>query len=152
MSRPQRVAEQTADRHGRDPWAVAESLGIPVYRMRLPSRYREVYFDTGAVRAIVICPDASVVETRELLAHGLAHHLLHAGNRLGAGPAGWFHANEREADDFAATLLVPTDRLRAAISSVDAPCLWDLALQFQVSEHMIRRRLRLLGRGQQLVA
>jgi len=156
MTRVERVAEWVAARHGRDPWRIAQAIELPIYEMPLPGKYREVYFaerGPGAARAIVLAPGATTAEGRELLAHGLAHHFLHAGNRLFRtfGPS-WHQTNEREADDFAACLLVPGARLAALLSELDPPSTWELSERFDVGEGLVARRAQLLQRSLRLSA
>lgn len=117
---------------------------------RLPSVCREVYFDRVDGRpGIILAADADEQEARELLAHGIAHHLLHTGNRVsGCGTRLWSARHEREADDFAAHLLVPEARLLDELRAIDVRPVADIAAVLDVSEALLKRRLQLLGEQQ----
>jgi Zn-dependent peptidase ImmA (M78 family) len=148
MSLVERTASQTLAHHGSDPWKVAGALGVGVFRDRLPVPHREIYFslDTGQ-SGIIVAADAGRREAQELIAHGLAHHLLHAGNRISdLNGAIWSGRNEREAEDFAACLLVPEQQLRWELDVLDQPSMEEVADKFGVSEGLLRRRLSLLRR------
>jgi Zn-dependent peptidase ImmA (M78 family) len=147
-----RFATKTAELHGSDPLRVAAALGVPIYRDRLSGPCREVYFSLDDGReGIIVAADASLQEARELVAHGLAHHLLHCGHRLGnqRRQAIWSGRHEREADDFAAYLLVPDARLLHHIRVIDQPPIDELALDLGVSQGLLRHRLRLARRDHQ---
>lgn len=151
MDKVERIADQVAAQHGRDPWRIADAIGLPVFQLRLPGRYREVYFGDGGddgSGAVVVAPDASQREARTLLAHGLGHHFLHTGNRLASGStaAVWFRSNERQADDFAACLLICGRRLRNCLEQVDPPGASELGELFDVEAGLLARRMQLLGR------
>ncbi len=78
-------------------------------------------------------------EARYLMAHALGHHLLHCGNQL------WFREwqqastrrQEREADEFAAHILIPEGDL-ARVGTLDT---WEIAERFGVPEELARRRV-----------
>ena len=78
-------------------------------------------------------------EQRYLAAHALGHHLLHCGNQL------WFRdwqetsvvKQEREADEFAAHLLVPENELEKLGKSTA----WEVAEYFGIPEEIAVSRL-----------
>ena len=78
-------------------------------------------------------------EQRYLAAHALGHHLLHCGNQL------WFRdwhetsvlKQEREADEFAAHLLVPENELE----KLGKPAPWEVAEYFGIPEEIAISRL-----------
>lgn len=78
-------------------------------------------------------------ETRYLAAHALGHHLLHCGNQL------WFREwqqtslprQEREADEFAAHILMPEAELRR-LGNLNP---WEMADHFGVPEDLARLRI-----------
>lgn len=147
MTLAAQVATDIAARYGRDPWDVAAGIGLPVFEERLPSACDEVYVADPefAVQALIVSRAKSGTEARELVAHGIAHHLLHAGNRLVRDPrVHWTSRHEREADDFAAYLLVGEEELRESGSAMDGPTEFELAEHFSVTTDLIRRRLELL--------
>lgn len=147
MTLARRAADAVARNHGRDPWSVARRLRLRVRRSSLPSPHRELYVQQlrGRRRAgLAIAKDASREEARELVAHGIAHHLLHAGDRVtGGSTAVWSGRHEREADDFAAYLLIPAWRFRELAGEDSQADVADLSDRCSVSEGLARRRLRL---------
>jgi Zn-dependent peptidase ImmA (M78 family) len=149
LSRPVAVAkaEQAAAQFGSDAWAAAEGLGVPVTRGKLPAPYKEIYFNVpGRGPGVIVAPDVEEPETSAYVAHGLGHHLLHAGNRVAAGGLRiWTGCHEKEADDFAACFLVPEARLRQQLSAMDLPPLPALAEDLGVPTRLLERRLELLG-------
>lgn len=141
----QHQADELAGRCGSNPWRAAEALGLPVIETRLAGRLTEIYVSDhseGGSVGLVIDRSGSEVEVRERLAHGIAHHLFHAGNRLdNRAGAHWSGRHEREADDFAALLLIPENALTQALSENDEPEEWELADRFCVSPQLMHRRL-----------
>jgi Zn-dependent peptidase ImmA (M78 family) len=90
-------------------------------------------------RWIGIAKGLSSRERRHLIAHALAHQLLHTGNQLsfhqrrqGAPPR-----QEREAEVCAAHILIPGSEL----SRLTDLSLWDLADHFDVPDELARLRL-----------
>jgi Zn-dependent peptidase ImmA (M78 family) len=152
----ERLAQSVARAYGRDPWQIANAIDLPVYRERLPGSHRELYIEEHrpfGLRALVIAAEADAREARELLAHGLAHAFLHVGDRLtGRSRAIWSGRHEREADDFAACLLIDPEALEAAARRLDEPSRWELSEQFDVSEALIDRRLHLFQGAPRLPA
>lgn len=147
MTLAQRTADSVARNHGRDPWKVAARLGLRVRRKTLPPPHRELYVERHGPRktaGLAIAKDADAQESRELVAHGIGHHLLHVGDRVtGTSSAVWSGRHEREAEDFAALLLVPPYRLKdlpGDSQQGDVACLSEAC---DVSETLARRRLRL---------
>jgi hypothetical protein len=78
-------------------------------------------------------------ERRHLIAHALAHHLLHCGNQLS------FHQikqgisvkQEREAEECAAHILMPVEELAKVITS----SVWELADYFDVPAELAYQRI-----------
>ena len=78
-------------------------------------------------------------ERRHLIAHALAHHLLHCGNQLS------FHhrqqgepaRQEQEAEVFAAHILMPAPELARVITLA----VWELADYFDVPEELAHQRI-----------
>jgi Zn-dependent peptidase ImmA (M78 family) len=81
--------------------------------------------------------DAS--ERRYLIAHALAHHLLHNGNQLAFRLYREVncHRQEKEADCCAAHILMPEGKLE---DFVHLP-LWEIAQYFGVPEDLVKQRL-----------
>jgi len=90
-------------------------------------------------RWIGLAKQLSQRERRYLIAHALAHHLLHTGNQLSfhqhriASPS----KQEREADECAAHILMPEEEL-TKMSDMSP---WELAEYFDVPEELVKRRL-----------
>lgn len=144
MSNAERIAHGIVSRLGRDPWKVAHAEGIEVHHLPFPRGYREMYLnDPTTGPAIAIADDAREPEARELLAHGLGHHFLHVGNRMTSIPLNSMTRREREAEEFAAVLLIDFQAILSSDvhSQRDA---WRLAQHVSVSEGLARTRLSLL--------
>lgn len=124
---------------GGDIFVALEASGLRVLSRPLAGRLREVYFGD----CIVLSDRLSARERRELAAHALGHHLLHAGNQWHQQGQTYSRANyqERQADVFAAFYLVPEPELAAALEDDRAPHV--LAERFQLPESFVRFRLRL---------
>jgi Zn-dependent peptidase ImmA (M78 family) len=116
-----------------------ERLGLRVIVRPLSGRVREAYFGDF----IVLSKGLSDAERRELAAHALGHHLLHAGNHWHAGTRTYTRANyqERQADVFAAFFLMPEADLADSLAIDES--VPRLAEQFAVPEPFVRFRLRL---------
>jgi Zn-dependent peptidase ImmA (M78 family) len=135
---------------------LAQKLGVRVQEVLESETLKEAYF--ADLKAIVLKPGLPQHQRRYLLAHGLGHHLLH-----GTGPASDFvglHQDkkcgqlatenvptrtEKEADLFAAYLLVPEVNLRPVLQQnwvreVEDPVL-ALALEFKVPPELMKGRL-----------
>lgn len=146
MTLAERRARETAERFGRDPERVAAALGLISARDALPGGHREVYFDRAGQAGVIVDRSLDRVESRAMLAHGIAHHLLHAGNRVsGTSRAIWSGRHEREAEDFAACLLVPGETLGAWREALDPQPLAVLAAELAVPNELVRRRLGMLA-------
>jgi len=78
-------------------------------------------------------------ERRHLIAHALAHHLLHCGNQLSFHyqKQGFPAKQEREAEDCAAHILMPGPEL-AKVINLSA---WELADYFDVPEELAYQRI-----------
>jgi Zn-dependent peptidase ImmA (M78 family) len=104
-------------------------------------------------KTIVIDPDLHPYKKRHLIAHGLAHHLLHQDRK-----ANYFRdekddffnllkvwKKEREAELFAAYYLIPEEKLNAILKEewvkYSPDPIPELAEEFQVSENFMRKRL-----------
>jgi hypothetical protein len=90
-------------------------------------------------RWIGVAHDLETKEKRYLIAHALAHHLLHCGNQLSF--LQWqpipVQKQEREADECAARILIPATDLDKVINL--SP--WELADYFDVPEELVHHRL-----------
>ena len=138
----------------------ARRLGIQVQEVLESANLKQVYFSD--LRAIVLRPGLPAPERGYLIAHGLGHHLLHRDHIQNTGThrprvmtcggllqRGRATRLEREADLFAAYLLVPDTRLSEVlrqgwVQEDDDPVL-ALALEFGVPEELLRERLVYAG-------
>ena len=103
------LAERHAIQPGGDLGPVLRSLGLEVVPWRFRGRLREVIFE-GAIGI-----DASLPENwqRWLTAHAIGHHSLHTGTSLYLASWQWVNRvkEERQAEEFAAGLLLPPDAM-----------------------------------------
>lgn len=132
-------AKEIENRFGCDPFVVAEKLGLAVLEEDLKGRLREVYFGDS----VVIRRDLLSSEKRELVAHAIGHHLLHAGNHLSMQNRVYSFGNyhERQANVFAAYLLIPEDKLGGSL--YEGIVASELAERFDVGEDLVRFRIKL---------
>ena len=101
------TAARTIPRLGTlDPEAIAGLEGLPVATIELRStRFRELF-----VPPIIFIPvDFAATERRSLIAHALGHFYLHDCNQiwLRGFDRIWNWKQERQAEEFAAWLLIP---------------------------------------------
>jgi Zn-dependent peptidase ImmA (M78 family) len=134
-----KLAEGTRRRFGDDPEKIAEALGLIVLEEELAGRLREIYFGD----AIVVRRDLPGPVKRELLAHAIGHHVMHAGNHLALEDRTYSFGNhhEKQADVFGAFLLVPEEELSKKLEA--GRQLPDLAADFGVTDDMMLFRLQL---------
>jgi hypothetical protein len=101
----------------------------------------------GDGHRIVLHGPSSERRRRFPIAHAIGHFVLHphrlAPQRGGGGNAAW-QAQEREADQFAAELLMPESLVREAVL-LRGPDADRLADRFDVSRKAMQTRLRWLG-------
>jgi len=90
-------------------------------------------------RWIGLASGLSVVEHRFLIAHALAHHLLHCGNQLTFYAYQERRRQEHEADCCAAHILIPEDE----IVKIEMLPPWDIAEHFGVPEELGFKRIAL---------
>lgn len=132
-------ANRIYESYGNDLDAITESLGLSVMYEKLAGRLREVYIKES--NAIVIRSDLSCREQRELIAHALGHHLLHAGNHLSMQKRVYSFGNyhEKQANVFAACLLMPSEEFEIYVKA--SPRIDEIANHFQVMEDLARLRI-----------
>lgn len=125
-------AKEVIEEYGNDLDKVLEKLNIQAVDVPLAGRLKELYF--GDV--IVLMQGLSDPERRELIAHALGHHFLHAGNHYAAsrGAYSWDKYQERQADVFAAYYLVPELKNYSD---------YELAEEFKISERFVNFRKKL---------
>jgi Zn-dependent peptidase ImmA (M78 family) len=131
---------------------LASKFGAEVVEIPLGQIIKEAYIKDEGV--IVIDPDLHPYKKRHLIAHGLAHHLFHRNTEVN-----YFldekddrfnywrqRKQEKEAEVFAAYLLIPEDKLEEKlkeewVQESPDPVL-ELAEEFQVSENFMKKRLK----------
>jgi len=90
-------------------------------------------------RWIGLAQGLNQAERRHLIAHGLAHHLLHSGNQLSFH--GWqkigLRKQEREAEECAAHILMPEEEL----AKLGNMLVWEIAECFGVPEELAGQRV-----------
>lgn len=110
-----RTAASLVRKYGtRDPFRIADALGISVARVPL-SGIRGFYHDMKRCKIIYIDDSLCDADARFVCAHELGHALLHRGcNRIFMDSHTYFAVNryEIEADRFAVDLLFDDDDLR----------------------------------------
>lgn len=136
MDRVINKANQIIEQYGTDLDQITESLGLLVVYEKLSGKMKEIYFKGS----IVIDEGVSVREKRELIAHALCHHLMHAGNHWSMYKRIYSFGNyhEKQADVFAACLLIPAERFQRMIKN--KPRQDQIANHFQVTEKLARLR------------
>jgi Zn-dependent peptidase ImmA (M78 family) len=141
MNKAIQKAEGIYARFGTDLRKIAEALDLIVLEEDLKGRLSEVYFGD----AIVVRADLPKAVKRELIAHAIGHHLMHAGNHLTLQGNTYSFGNyhEKQANVFAAWLLVPEDQLTKKLQAGEA--LPDLAHDFGVTDELMMFRLQIRG-------
>ena len=138
-----RTAVQTAEgiyaKFGNDLEMIISDLGLIVLEEELAGRLSEVYFGD----AIVVRRDLPRAVKRELVAHAIGHHLMHAGNHLTLQDNTYSFGNyhEKQANVFAAWLLVPEAELTAKLEA--GRSIPDLAHDFGVTDELMLFRLQI---------
>ena len=139
MNIAKRKAEEIVNKYSNNLQDILMAEGIQLIEVPLAGRLKELYF--GDV--IILKDSLSNAEKKELTAHALGHHFLHAGNHMAAssGAYSWDKLQERQAEVFAAYLLMPKLKLTtrhfqtAALSLVD---------EYGITEKFAGFRLNLL--------
>ena len=136
MWRAIKKAEEVYNKYGNDLDVILDALGIEVLEISLEGRVREIFF----ADYVVIKKDLSEPEKRELIAHALGHYFLHAGNHLAfsQSPVAIDNYHERQADVFAACLLMPESKINKSINNKKP--IFEVADIFYVSEALARFR------------
>ena len=141
IERANRIYEQ----FGNDLDRITESLGLTVLYEKMEGRMKEVYFRG----LIVIREDLPQREKRELIAHAIAHDLLHAGNHMAMQKRIYSFGNyhEKQANIFAACLLMPSEEFEAFVKN--KPRIDEIANHFQVMEELARLRIKIWNNYEQ---
>lgn len=146
-------ANEIREKYGLDDLKLLVStFGAKVIEMPLGRIIKEMYLKDKGI--IVIDPNLHPYKKRHLIAHGLAHHLFHRDRK-----ANYFvdekhdflkslkvKEMEREAEIFAAYLLIPEEKLNKILEEgwvqESLNPIPELAEEFQVSENFMRKRLK----------
>ena len=141
MKRVVQKANRINEEFGNDLDQIAESLGLAIIYEKMTGSFREVYFQEAS--SIVIREDLHRREKRELIAHAIAHDLLHAGNHMAMQKRIYSFGNyhEKQANIFAACLLMPSEEFEAFIKN--KPRIDEIANHFQVMEELARLRIKI---------
>lgn len=133
-------ANELQEEFGSDLDRITESLGLSVMYEKLAGRLREVYIKESD--SILISADLPIREKRELVAHAVGHHLLHAGNHLSMQKRIYSFGNyhEKQADVFAACLLIPLAGILDMIA--EKARIDEIAELYGVQEELVRLRLK----------
>ena len=117
---------------------IIEQEGLSLDDWHFAGRINEAYLGDS----IGIKNTALPIKKRELVAHALGHHFLHAGNHLYFETHDQFitFKQEHEAQCFAAELLIPT----LILEPIKTWPAHELAEHFSVTEELIKFRLKLL--------
>jgi len=121
---------------------------VSALNLELVKRTREPFTSEAALeplgdgRAIVLNGSADAGRRRFTIAHEIGHFVLHAENGGAIHEAG--RGEEREADAFAAELLMPEHLVREAVREQGLDAI-RLADRFEVSRQAMQTRLRGLG-------
>ena len=137
-------AQAVRQRYGNSLSRILRGENIEVLEQK--SWWKELFVADAAHREICLQKGLSRVEKRVLLAHALGHHFLHRGNRFyfaETDPQA-LETQEREAWEFAAFLLIPTEDLAPLAHRP----LSALARHFQVPLDVLRLRWMLWAEAQ----
>lgn len=139
MNRARRKAEEVFKKYGNDLPDILDSLDIEVIGVPMSGRLKEIFFGDH----IVLRNDLSAQEKRELTAHALGHHFMHAGSHYAASRKIYTFSNyhEKQANIFAAYLLIPEHELLNTIYPDVTTA--DIAESFEVSTEFAAFRLEL---------
>jgi len=132
-------ANEIYAKYGNNLTLICKELGLEVIEDNLEGRLKEVYFGDS----IVVKKDLKKAEKQELIAHAIGHHLMHAGNHLSQQKRIYSFGNyhERQANAFAAYLLIPENKLGSKI--YDGVRADELAEHFNVTEKLMSYRLKI---------
>jgi len=132
-------AHEIYAKYGNNLKLICRELGLEIIQEDLVGRLKEVYFGDS----IVIKKSLPKAEKQELIAHALGHYLMHAGNHLSQQKKIYSFGNyhERQANSFAAYLLIPEDQLESKL--YEGISAHEIADQFEATEKLINYRLKL---------
>lgn len=132
-------AKEIYENYGNDLKVICREFDLEVLEEALEGRLKEVYFGDS----IVIRENLPEEEKKELIAHAVGHHLMHAGNHIALQNNIYSFGNyhERQANTFAACLLIPKKLLHEKISK--RLLCHELAEHFDVTERLVVYRIKI---------
>ena len=141
MNRAVKKAQEIYNKYGNDLDKILAAEKIDVLEVPLAGRFKEIFFGDYIVLKDSLSPE----EKRELTAHALAHHYLHAGSHYAASKKIYSFSNyhEKQADVFAAYLLIPDEKLTKMLYP-EIP-IAEISEKFGVPEKVARKRLELFN-------
>ena len=139
MYRAIQKAKETYNKYGNDLEFIIGELELFVIEEPLKGRLKEVYFGDS----IVIRKDLERIEKRELIAHAIGHHLMHAGNHLSQQKRVYSFGNyhEHQANVFAAFLLIPEVLFEKHVKNKSK--VYEIAGAFDIPENLAVLRIKL---------
>ena len=137
MNRVIDKANEIYGQYGNDLDEITQSLGLTIMSEKMEGRLTEFYFPG----TIAVNSNLSTRKQRELIAHAIGHHLMHAGNHLAMQKRIYSFGNlhEKQANVFAACLLMPLAKLQRFTSNRSR--IDEIANHFQVTEELVRLRM-----------
>lgn len=138
----QRTAGSLVRRYGtRDPFRIAEAMGITVLRVPLKD-IRGFYRSMKRRRFIFVADDLCEADARFVCAHEIGHAVLHRGyNRMFMDTHTYFAVNryEVEANRFAVDLLFDDDDLRFFLDYPIQLAADYMGVSVELAEYRLRR-------------
>jgi Zn-dependent peptidase ImmA (M78 family) len=139
MNTAVRKAKEIYKKYGNDPEEIAKKIGLEILEVPMEGKAVEFYWGD----AITLKEGLEEPLRRELIAHAICHHLLHAGSHLKVSERRYSFGNyhEKQANIFAAFLLIPDEELEK-LAGKDLT-IYDLAEKFNVTPQFVKFRLGL---------
>lgn len=139
MNTAVRKAKEIYQKYGNDVEKIASALGLEILEEEMEGNVKEIYWGD----CITIKEGLPEPERRELLAHAICHHLLHAGSHYHASFKKYSFGNyhEKQANVFAAFLLIPDNELENLINK--HLTIYDLSEKFKVTPQFAKFRIGL---------
>lgn len=139
MNRAIKKAKEIYRKYGNDLDKILAKEKIEVLEVPLAGRFKEIYFGDYIILKDKLSPE----EKRELTAHALGHHFLHAGSHYAASKKIYSFSNyhEKQANIFAAYLLMPDKELKKSLYPEAMSS--ELAEKLEVTPQFVEFRLEL---------
>ncbi len=139
MNTAVRKAKEIYQKYGNDVDKIASALDLGILEEEMEGNVKEIYWGD----CISIKQGLPEPERRELLAHAICHHLLHAGSHYNSSFKKYSFGNyhEKQANVFAAFILVPDEELEK-LAGQDLSN-YDLAEKFKITPWFAKFRIGL---------